>query len=52
MLGLLPDPVEIVPARRRRRVSDEVVEELQRLKSLHDGFPYRERARILFDKCT
>jgi transposase InsO family protein/transposase len=50
MLGLIPDTVEIVPARRRRRVSDEVVEELQRLKSLHDGFQYRELARIIFYK--
>ena len=38
MLGLLPDTVEVVPARRRRRVPNEVVEELQRLKGLYDGF--------------
>jgi transposase len=50
MLGLLPDTVEVVPARRRRRVSDEVVEELQRLKGLYDGFGYRELARIILYK--
>ena len=50
MLGLIPDTVEVVPARRRRRVPDEVVEELQRLKSLYDGFQYRELARIIFYK--
>jgi len=47
MLGLIPDTVEVVPARRRRRVSDEVVEELRRLKGLYDGFGYRELARII-----
>jgi hypothetical protein len=50
MLGLLPDTVEVVPARRRRRVPDEVVEELQRLKGLYDGFGYRELARIVLYK--
>lgn len=52
MLGLLPDTVAVVPARRRRRVSDEVVEELQRLKGLYDGFGYRELARIILYKCN
>jgi transposase/transposase InsO family protein len=50
MLGLLPDTVEVIPARRRRRVPDEVVEELQHLKGLYDGFGYRELARIILYK--
>jgi transposase InsO family protein len=48
MLGLLPGTLEIVPARRRRRVPAEVVQELQRLKGLYEGFGYRELARIIF----
>jgi hypothetical protein len=48
MLGLLPATIEVVPARRRRRVPAEVVHELQRLKSLYDGFGSRELARIIF----
>jgi transposase InsO family protein len=50
MLGLVPGTVEVVPARRRRRISDEVVEELRYLKGLYDGFQYRELARIVFYK--
>ena len=50
MLGLIPGTVEVIPARRRRRVPDEVVEELHRLKSLYDGFQYRELARIILYK--
>ena len=50
MLGLIPDTVEVVPARRRRRVCDEMVEELRRLKGLYDGFGYRELARIILYK--
>jgi transposase len=50
MLGLIPDTVEVVPARRRRRVSDEMVEELRRLKGLYDSFGYRELARIILYK--
>ena len=42
MLGLLPGTIEVVPARRRRRVPAEVIQELQRLKGLYDGFGYRE----------
>jgi hypothetical protein len=52
MLGLLPDTLQIIPVGRRRRVPDEVVEELQRLKGLYDGFGYRELARILFHICA
>jgi uncharacterized protein (DUF2267 family) len=47
MLGLFPDTLVVIPAGRRRRVPDEVVEELQRLKSLYDGFGARELARII-----
>jgi transposase InsO family protein len=50
MLGLLPDTVEVIPARRRRRVPDAVVHDLQRLKGLYDGFGYRELARIVFHR--
>ncbi|HEY5864848.1 MAG TPA: helix-turn-helix domain-containing protein [Candidatus Tectomicrobia bacterium] len=48
MRGLFPDTVDVIPARRRRRVPDAVVQELQRLKGLYDGFHYRELARIVF----
>src|SRR5437660_654544 len=48
MMGLLPDTLQVLPVGRRRRVPVEVVEELQRLKGLYDGFGYRELARILF----
>ena len=47
MLGLLPETLQVLPVGRRRRVPDEVVEALQRLKGLYDGFGYRELARIL-----
>jgi len=50
MLGLFPDSVEIVPAGSRLRVSDAVVQELQRLKGLYDGFTYRELVRIIYYK--
>ncbi len=50
MLGLLPDTVEVLPARHRRRVPDTVVQELQRLKGLYEGFQYRELARIIFHR--
>ena len=50
MLGLFPDTVEVLPARRRRRVPDTVVQELQRLKGLYEGFQYRELARIIFHR--
>src|SRR2546428_13461143 len=52
MLGLLPETLQVLPVGRRRRVPDEVVEELQRLKGLSDGFGYRELARILFHTCA
>ena len=50
MLGLLPNTVEVIPTRRRRRVPDTVVQELQRLKGLYEGFGYRELARIVFHR--
>jgi len=52
LLGLLPETRQVLPVGRRRRVPDEVVEELQRLKGLYDGFGYRELARILFHTCA
>ena len=52
MLGLLPETLEVVPVGRRRRVPAEVVEELQRLKGLYQGFGYRELARIIFHTTT
>jgi transposase len=50
LLGLWPDSIEVVPAGRRRRVPDTVVQELKRLQGLYDGFQYRELARIIFYK--
>jgi transposase InsO family protein len=52
MLGLLPETLQVLPVGRQRRIPDEVVEELQRLKGLYDGFGYRELARILFHTCA
>jgi hypothetical protein len=52
MLGLLPDTLQVIPVGRRRRVPDEVGEELQRLQGLYDGFGYRELARILLPICA
>src|SRR4030095_13378471 len=37
MLGLVPDTLEVLPARRQLRVPDSVVYELQRLKGLYAG---------------
>src|SRR5712691_12864829 len=48
MLGLEPDTLEVLPARRQLRVPDTVVHELQRLKGLYAGFGARELARIIF----
>jgi hypothetical protein len=48
MLGLVPDTLEVLPARRQLRVPDTVVQELQRLKGLYQGFKDRELARIIF----
>src|SRR6266481_968244 len=50
MRGLVPDSIEIVPSGRRRRVPNAVVQALQRLTSLYDGFQSRELARIIFYK--
>jgi hypothetical protein len=48
MLGLIPDTLDVRPAQRQLRVPDTVVHELQRLKSLYEGFGFRELARIVF----
>jgi transposase InsO family protein len=50
MLGLFPAHVEIRSRERRRQVPAAAVEELQRLKSLYDGFHYRELGRIIYYK--
>ena len=50
MLGLFPDSLEIVPSGRRGRVPEAVVQELEQLKGLYDGFQYRELCRIIFCK--
>jgi hypothetical protein len=34
LLGLRPETLQVIPGGRRRRVPDEIVEELQRLKGL------------------
>ena len=48
MLGLVPDTLEVLPVRRQLRVPDTVVQELQRLKGLSQGFRDRDLARIIF----
>jgi transposase InsO family protein len=50
MLGLLPDDVEVVHQKRSSPIPDAVWQEIDRLKTLYDGFHYREVARILFVK--
>ena len=50
MLGLLPADVEVVPRKRTSPVPEAVRQEIDRLKTLYDGFHYRELARIL--SCT
>src|ERR671931_1943044 len=50
MLGLLPENVEVVVRKRTTRMPEAVRLEVDRLKSLYDGFHYRELARIL--SCT
>jgi transposase len=50
MLGLFPDNLDVIPTGRARRVPEEVVEEIARLKALYAGFHYREVARIVFCK--
>src|ERR687885_2611748 len=42
MLGLLPGEVEVVRRGRAGTVPDDVREEIDRLKALYSGFPYRE----------
>jgi transposase InsO family protein len=50
MAGLFDAAMDLTPCRRRRRVPDAVLEELQRLKGLYDGFQYKELARIILHK--
>ena len=45
-LGLLPADVEVVPRKRTSPVPEAVRQEIDRLKTLYDGFYYRELARI------
>jgi hypothetical protein len=52
MLGLLPETLQVIPVGRRRRVPDEVVEALQRLKGLYAGLGSRDLARILWPPCA
>jgi hypothetical protein len=47
MLGLLPANVEMVIRTRAGGIPDAVRREIDRLKTLYDGFHYRELARIL-----
>jgi transposase InsO family protein len=48
MPGLLPADVEVVPRKRASPIPEAVRQEIDRLKTLYDGFHYRELARILF----
>jgi transposase InsO family protein len=50
MLGLLPAAVEVGHRQRTSPVPEAVRQEIDRLKTLYDGFHYRELARIL--SCT
>jgi hypothetical protein len=50
MLGLLPANVDIVIRKRAGAIPEAVRQEIDRLKTLYDGFHYRELARIL--SCT
>ena len=48
MPGLLPADVEVVHRKRTSPIPEDVRQEIDRLKTLYDGFHYRELARILF----
>jgi hypothetical protein len=48
--ALLPENVEVVVRKRTTRIPEAVRLEVDRLKSLYNGFHYRELARIL--SCT
>src|ERR671932_2105904 len=48
MLGLLPNDIEARPRGRAQRVPEAVRHEVDRLKTLYAGFPYRQLARIFF----
>src|SRR5262245_18632105 len=51
-LGLFPNHTELISPRRGQQVSDQVVEELARLKARYDGFQFRELVRIIQYKCN
>jgi hypothetical protein len=48
MLGLVTDDVEVDKKKQPLPVSEDVQQEIHRLKALYSGFRYRELARILF----
>ena len=48
LLGLVTNDVEVIKKQRPRPVSQEVHQEIHRLKALYGGFRARELARILF----
>src|SRR5262245_8982341 len=50
MLGLLPNHVEVVHQKRASLIPDAIWQEIDRLKTLYDGFHYREVARSLLVK--
>jgi len=50
ILGLFPEHAEVISPSRGKPIPETVVEELARLKTLYDGFGYRELARILWHK--
>jgi transposase len=51
ILGLFPEPTEIISPSRGQQVPNAVIEELARRKALYDGFHFRELARIIQYKC-
>ena len=48
MRGLIPNDVEVVKTKRPVWVSQEVQQDIHRLKALYGGFRYHALARILF----
>jgi len=51
-LGLFPEHTEVTRPRQGQPIPAVVVEELTRLKTLYQGFGYRELARIIHYKCN
>ena len=52
MVGLLPGDIEVRRHARPGTIPDDVRQEIDRLKALYSGFPYRELARIIFCQCA